>query len=101
MMEDYKIIITSKAHLDIADIVGFLVNVSEKAAIEISNSIYSGIKSLSTLPERNPLFKLPNIGLEARKLIVVKRYIIIYAIIDKDVVIYRVLDARRSFEGLL
>ena len=100
-MEQYKVVITSKAHFDIAEIVSFLINVSEKAAVEVANNIYDSIKSLSTFPERNPLFPFPGIGFEMRKLFVMKRYILIYAILDNDVVVYRVLDARKNFEGLL
>ena len=100
-MDRYKIIISSKAHQDILNIVSFVLNVSEEAALELTDDIYSSIETLSRLPERNPLFEMPNIAIKTRKLILNKRYIVIYVIDEDKVIIYRVLDSRRSFYNLL
>lgn len=100
-MDRYKIIISSKAHQDILNIVSFILNVSKKAAIEVAEYIYSSIESLSILPERNPLFPLFGFGIETRKLIVNKRYIVIYVIQEDKIIVHRILDGRRKFESLL
>lgn len=101
-MEEFNIIISSKAQLDLAESVSFVLNVSKEAAIKLANDIYSAIASLSSFPERNPVFEMPkSFPFIIRKLVVNKRYIVLYTIENNDVVIYRIIDSRRSFDYLI
>jgi len=100
-MDKYEIVISSKAHEDLLNHIGFVKNVSLEAAKQLSEDLYNFIESLKTFPERNPLFEMP-LGYknEMRKGIVNKRYIVIYEI-DKQIVVHRILDSRKGFEQLL
>lgn len=101
-MDSHQIIITSKAQSDLAQCIAFVVNVSEEAAINLANDIYNSIESLSNFPERNPIFEMPKpFPFIVRKSIVNNRYVILYALENNNVVVYRVLDSRRKFEYLI
>lgn len=101
-MDNYNVVISSKAQSDLSECVSFVLNVSKEAGKSIANSIFDSISSLCTFPERNPVFEMPKqIGIVFRKQVVEKRYIIIYSIESMDVVVYRILDARRKFDSLI
>ena len=101
-MDAYKIIITSKAQSDLAECVNFVLNVSKEAAQNLTNDIYSSIKSLETFPERNAVFEMPkSYQFTIRKLIINTRYVALYSTEGKNIVVHRVLDARRNLENLI
>ena len=100
-MTEYKIIISPKAQEDILSCIGFVKNVSLDAAHQLFEDIYSFIESLSTFPERNSIFEMPQgTNREIRKGIVNKRYIVVYEV-EKQIVIHRIIDSRKGFEQLL
>ena len=102
MMDTYNIIITSKAQSDLSECVSFVLNASKEAAIDLVRTLYSTIESLSSFPERNPIFDMPKpFPFIVRKHIAEKRYIVLYAIENNQVVIYRILDSRRKFDSLI
>ena len=102
MMENYNIIITSKAQSDLSECISFALNASKEAAIKLANNIYESIESLSVFPERNPIFNMPKpFPFTIRKNIVDKRYIVLYAIENNQVVVYRIIDSRRQFNYLV
>ncbi len=101
-MDNFKLIITSKAQSDLTECVNFVLNVSKEAAVSLVNEIYSSIESLQTLPERNPIFEMPkSFPFTIRKLIIKKRYVALYALEDNNVVIYRILDSRRKLDYII
>ena len=101
-MEQYNIIISSKAQSDLASCIGFVLNVSKEAAIKLANDIYTAFESLKTFPERNPIFDMPkSFPFTIRKQVIEKRYVVLYTAEKNDVVIYRVLDSRREFDYLI
>lgn len=101
-MPSFKIIISSKAQSDLAERVSFTSNVSKEAASELAKELFDSIKSLSSFPERNPVFEMPkSFPFTVRKFIVKKTYIILYAIESDKVVIYRILDSRRKLSRLI
>ena len=101
-MNEYIVVVSSKAHSDIAECVGFVVKVSKEAALKLANDIYGSLATLNLFPERNPIFEMPkSFPYLLRKQIINNRYIVLYTIEDQNVVIYRVLDSRRKFGHLL
>ena len=101
-MEKYKILISSKAQSDLSNCVAFVLNVSKEAAISLANDIYAAIGSLTTFPERNPIFEMPKpFPFTIRKQIINNRYIALYTIENNNVVVYRIIDARRKFDYLV
>ena len=101
-MDYFEILILSTAHSDIAEHVGFVLNVSKEAAIKLKDNLYSSIESLTTFPERNPIFEMPKtFPFTIRKQVVNQRYIVLYYIENDRVIVVRVLDTRRGFTVLL
>ena len=101
-MQNYNIFVTSKAQMDLATYVGFVLQVSKDAALSLANDFEQLMNSLRTYPERNPSFQTPrSFPFDVRKQIVNGRYIILYSIEKTNVVVYRILDSRRKFDQLL
>ena len=101
-MAFYSIIISSLAQDDIASCIAFVMNVSKQAAIELKNDIFVSIETLTNFPERNATFSMPSkFSQTIRKLIVDKRYVVLYSIEGTNVVVYRIIDSRRQFDYLL
>jgi len=101
-MEKYNILWRPEAIQDVDEHFVFLSKVSKEAALQLNEYLFDAAKSLKDFPERNPLFDMaesfPN---KARKMIVNKRYLLIYVVENATVEIYRVLDSRKQFEYLI
>lgn len=101
-MEQFEIVVSSKAQQDFSECVSFVLNVSVDAAKQLVDDIYNSIGSLKTFPERNPVFEMPkSFPYILRKQIINGRYIALYSIEEKKVIIYRLLDSRRKFDYLV
>ena len=101
-MEHYSIIISSKAQSDITECVGFVLRVSKEAARKLADEIYQSIELLTTFPERFPIFEMPSsFPFAIRKLIVNSRYVVLYSIEEKNVVVHRIIDSRRGLDYLV
>ena len=101
-MDKFQVIITNKAQSDLADCVGFVKRVSIEAAKQLASDLYSSFYNLDTFPEKNPVFPMPkSFPFVLRKQIVNQRYIVLYTVEKQDVIIYRVLDARRKFDYII
>lgn len=101
-MDLFNVIISPRAQSDRAECVLFLSRVSVEAAVELTHQMHEQIKSLERYPERNPLFEMPkSFPYLVRKFLINKRYIALYTIEGHNVVIYRILDARRKFDFLV
>jgi len=100
--KSYKVIITSKAADMLISHSRFIANVSEKAAMNFINEFNEKAKSLEKFPERNPYVIDPMIQEgKYRKLIILKRYILIYQIKDENVFVDALLDCRQDYKWLL
>lgn len=98
----YHVEWSAKSVSDLSEHVAFLKKVSKEAAKKMSSAIVSMADSLAEFPERCPEFSmLCNFPVPIRKCIVDGRYILLFGVRADSVMIYRVLDARRSFDGLL
>jgi plasmid stabilization system protein ParE len=101
-MDKYRVIVTNKAQSDIAECVSFVKRVSKESAYKLADELYFSFGSLEFFPEKNPIFPTPKaFPYVLRKQVVNNRYIVLYTIEEQKVVIYRVLDVRRSLEQLL
>ena len=95
----YNIIIAPAANDRIAEHMEFLARVSEIAANRLLNQLVKSIRSLSTLPHRNPPYNRPYLPLgKYRYLISAKRYRIIYQIDGDFVYVEDIEDCRQSDE---
>ena len=55
-MASFKVVISSIAQSDLAECVGFVLNVSKESAYNLANDIYSSLESLKDFPEKYPIF---------------------------------------------
>ena len=99
---EYRVQWSAKSVSDLGGHVAFQKKASIEAAQTLSLKVISAGMSLSSFPERFPEFPmLRNFPCTIRKYVVDGRYILLYGVIGDAVMIYRVLDARRKFDGLL
>ena len=99
---EYRVEWSAKAISDLGEHIAFQKRVSIEAAQALSEKIISMGASLASFPERFPVFPMPqNFPIPVRKCVVDGRYILLYGLSSVTVVIFRVLDARRKFDGLL
>lgn len=99
---DYQVEWLPLSVSDLGDRIAFLKKVSFEAAKKTLSAIIAMADSLKRFPERFPEFPMPrNFPLVIRKCVVDGRYILLFGITGQTVKIYRVLDGRRKFGGLL
>jgi len=101
-MVQYNIIVSERTRQMFAGHVRFLAQKSPDAARRVKNDLLNGIRSLSQMPERFPFldneFVTPN---KYHKMIVAKRYLILYQIKDLTVYVDYVVDCRRDYTWLM
>ena len=80
----------------------FLAQVNEAAAFRLIETFQEKVKSLEQFPERNPVLIDPLITPgKYRKLLLEKRYLLIYQIKEKVVYVDAVVDTRQDYGWLL
>ena len=99
---DYKVIISEKAVKMLTNHIQFLTEVSPEAAESLREKIIFAAKSLEKFPERNAMLRDRLFPVtKYRKMIVDKRYLLIYQLTDNVVYIDYILDCRREYRWLL
>lgn len=100
--EKNTVIISEKATEMMVAHARFLTQVSEQAAESLVLEFTTAVKSLEHFPERNPWFSDPVLPIyKYRKLLVSKRYLIIYLIKHTTVYIDLIVDCRQQYRWLL
>ncbi|MEW6081896.1 MAG: type II toxin-antitoxin system RelE/ParE family toxin [Bacillota bacterium] len=80
----------------------FLAQVSETAALQLVDEFAEKAKSLEIFPERNPWLVDPLIpARKYRKLLMSKRYLLIYQIKGDSVLLDALVDTRQDYGWLL
>lgn len=80
----------------------FLAQVSEKAASNFISEFRNKVKSLEEFPERNPWLSVPGLpNKKYRKMLMCKRYLMVYQIKISTVYVDYVVDCRQDYEWLL
>lgn len=98
----YTIIISDKASEMLVSHARFLAQVSKKAAQNLIEEFKACAKSLEKLPERNPWLSDPTMPINKyRKLLMGKRYLLIYQIKGDTVYIDYIVDCRQDYGWLL
>jgi len=97
--KSYTVIVDPSASDRMAEHIEFLARVSENAANRLTGELLADIRSLETLPFRNPVYTRPYIPLDKyRHMISGKRYRIVYQIDGDFVFIDDIEDCRQSDE---
>ena len=101
-MEEFEIVWLVNAINDVSEHISFIMTVNVDSALELRNHIKEAVDGLKKFPERHPLFDMPkSFPVEVRKAVIEKRYLFIYTIEAGQIIIYRVLDARKGFEYII
>ena len=95
--KEYFVFIAPAANDRMADHLEFLARVSEKAADRLLDEMMTGIRSLKSLPYRNPVYNRPYLPLDKyRSLIITGRYRIVYQITGNYIFIDDIQDCRQN-----
>lgn len=98
----YKVIVSDKAKQMLGSHVRFLANVDRKAAVNLKNKIVVVLRTLEEMPERYPFFNEvfipPN---KYHKMIIEKRYLVLYQVKDYKVYVDYILDCRQDYTWLI
>ena len=93
----YTVIIDPAANDRMADHIEFLARVSESAAEKLLEILVKDIRSLQTMPFRNPIYDRPYVpALKYRYMVSNKRYRIVYQIVDDIVFVDDIQDCRQN-----
>lgn len=100
---EYQVLITRLALRDINDIFRYIaIDLSEPLiATKIKNEILSCVDSLSSFPFRNKLIDDEPYCKKGVRKAFVKNYLVIYRVIDQNVLILRVLYNRRDWQSIV
>ena len=98
----YTVIISDEAAQMLVSHSRFLAQVSETAALKLIDEFNEKVKSLEEFPERNPGLSDPLIPAgKYRKILMGKRYLLIYQVKGSTVYVDTVLDCRQDYGWLL
>ena len=98
----YTVIVSDEAAQMLVSHSRFLAQVSETAALRLADEFVEKTKSLEKFPERNQWLVDPLIPTgKYRKLLLAKRYLLIYQIKDDTVYVDAVVDTRQDYGWLL
>ncbi len=101
-MTEYKVMISPKAKEMLDSHIEFLAQVSELSAIKMKNRIMKGLRSLSSMPSRFPLFESKYIKADKyHKMFIEKWYLVLYQIMDNTVYVEYIIDCRENYKWLI
>lgn len=98
----YSVVISDEATQMLVSHVRFLAQVSESAAMRLIEAFQGKSKSLEEFPDRNPWLTDPLIpSRKYRKLLMEKRYLLVYQIKESTVCVDAIVDTRQDYGWLL
>jgi plasmid stabilization system protein ParE len=100
-METYKLRILPSAQEDMPKMVKYVNTLSSKAALNLYDEMIDGIGSLTQMPLRCPLLKIPKLRAKGYRALLVKNYMVLFVVLNRTVQIRRILYAKRQFTSLL
>ena len=98
----YNVIIQTPAALMLVEHARFLAQVSEAAAIRLTDEFFAKAKTLESLPERCPWltgYSIPE--KKYRKLIFEVNYMLVFQVIGNVVYVDAMVDCRSEYQWLL
>ncbi len=101
-MRKYKVLVSPKAKEMLDKHIDFLAQVNAASARNNKNEIMKGLRSLSDMPARFPLFESDYIKSgKYHKMYIEKWYLVLYQIIDDTVYVEYIIDCRENYSWLL
>ena len=99
---EYTVVISDEATQMLVSHSRFLAQVSESAAFQLIAEFECKVNSLKTFPECNPWLSDPLLPAgKYRKLLMAKKYLLIYQVKGNTVYIDAVVDCRQDYNWLL
>ena len=101
-MQRYRVEVSDRAKTMLGAHAKFLAQKSPTAAREMKVKVLTAIRSLSGMPERCPFFDGDFVPRNKyHKLVVDKRYLILYQVKDLTVFVDYVIDGRQDYSWLV
>ena len=100
-MRKYQVKVSGAAQNMLKDHVFFLATVNHDAAERLRKTLVDRIRGLEAMPERYPYLDPDDRRSPYRKMVVQKRYIVIYMIVADTVYVEYVVDGRQDYQWLL
>ena len=100
-MRKYRVVVSGAAQNMLKEHVFFLATMNPDAAERLRKTIIEQIRGLETMPERYPYLDPDDRRSPYRKMVVQKRYIVIYMIVTDTVYVEYVVDGRQDYRWLL
>ncbi|MCC5465379.1 type II toxin-antitoxin system RelE/ParE family toxin [Pelosinus baikalensis] len=98
----YTVVISDEATQMLVSHTRFLAQVSETAALRLIDAFQQQTRSLEQFPERSPWLTDPMISEgKYRKLLLEKKYLLVYQIKENTVYVDAILDTRQEYSWLL
>lgn len=100
-MDKYKVLVSPKAKEMLDEHIEFLAQVNEASERNKKNEIMKGLRSLSNMPARFPLFESKYIKSgKYHKMYIEKWYLVLYQIIEGTVYVEYIIDCRENYKWL-
>lgn len=100
--KQYNVIVSDEATQMLISHARFLAGVSESAAMRLIAAFQASAISLAQFPERNPWLTDPLIPQgKYRKLLLEKRYLLVYQVKENTVYVDAVVDTHQEYGWLL
>ena len=100
--KQYKVIVSEKAYDTLSKIISYIALDSIEAAVKVKNEILKAMASLLYLPQRAPFLEGAFIPYNKyRKLVVLRRYLIIYQCRDEIVYVDYIVDCKQDYQWLV
>lgn len=101
-MKQYDVIVSEKARKALGEIIAYIASDSIANAVSVKKELIKAMRSLSVLPERAPFLEGEFIPYNKyRKLIILKRFMVIYQFKNEVVYVDYVLDSRQDYQWLI
>jgi plasmid stabilization system protein ParE len=98
----YRVVISDRAAQMLVHHVRFLAQASSMAADKLRRDVTAAAQSLQVFPERHPWLAAPLLPVRKyRKLLVDKRYLVIYQVKNETVYVDYVVDCRQDYTWLI
>ncbi len=100
--QKFKIIVSRRVKERLGEILRFIASDSVSNAKKVKNELIAAMQSLNELPERAPFLEGEFIPYNKyHKLVVLKRFLIIYQIKENFVYIDYLVDAKQDYSWLI
>ena len=99
-METYDVRFLQEAFEDLEEIILYIAQESEDAALRIHDRIISKANDLSVFPKRGRSVPDEKMRKAGYRMLLVKPYIVFYRVIERSVFIYRVIHGASNYPML-